>query len=106
MISRWERRTATRKQTWAGLTSPPGDAVQVSMSVDGAPLGAAVTTYWFGPDDQPLGYETKTVEAGQQELRFMHENTHDWRGGDYRAEIWVGDEKVNEQEFEISVSAG
>lgn len=82
-------------------TFAPGEPLQVTMSVDDAPQGASVTTYWFGPNDQPLGYETKSVTAGQDQLSFTHDNTHDWRHGEYRAEIWVGDEKVNEQEFQI-----
>jgi hypothetical protein len=79
----------------------PGEPIGLSMAVDDAPRGTMVTTYWYGPNDRALGYEIKEVSPEQQRLRFTQENTHDWEAGEYRAEIWVSDEKVREQEFEI-----
>jgi hypothetical protein len=55
----------------------PGEAVELSMSVHHAPQGATVTAYWYGPQDEPLGYETKLVTPGQDQLTFTHDNTHD-----------------------------
>lgn len=80
----------------------PGEPVAVSMAVKDAPEGVTVMTYWYGPNDRALGYETKEVTGQAQRLSFTQENTHDWQPGQYRAEIWVGDEKVTEQEFEIT----
>lgn len=80
----------------------PGEPVAVSMAVEDAPQGATVMTYWYGPNDQALGYEMKEVTGQAQRLSFTQENTHDWQPGQYRAEIWVGDEKVTEQAFEIT----
>jgi hypothetical protein len=80
----------------------PGELVAVSMAVEDAPQGATVMTYWYGPNDQALGYEMKEVTGQEQRLSFTQENTRDWQPGQYRAEIWVGDEKVNEQEFEVT----
>lgn len=79
----------------------PGEPVQLSMSVQDAPQDVAVTTYWYGPEDRPLSYETKQVAPNAERLTFTHDNTHDWAPGTYRAEVWVGDEKVNEQQFQI-----
>lgn len=79
----------------------PGEPIQLSMDVLGATAGTAVTTYWYGPDNQRLAYETQTVTPTQQRLRFRQDNTVDWQAGQYRAEVWIGDDKVQEQSFEI-----
>lgn len=80
----------------------PGEPVAVSMAVEDAPQGTTVMTYWYGPEDRALGYEMKEVTGQAERLSFTQENTHDWQPGQYRAEIWVGDEKVTEQQFEIT----
>ena len=34
-------------------------------------------------------------------LAFHSADTGSWAKGDYRAEVWIGDEKVNQQQFQI-----
>jgi hypothetical protein len=80
----------------------PGEPIQLSMDIRGAGAGTTVTTYWYGPDDSRLAYETKTVAPDQQQLRFTQDNTADWKEGQYRAEVWIGDNKAQEQSFEIA----
>lgn len=80
----------------------PGEPIAVSMSVKDAPQGASVMTYWYGPNDLALSYELKEVPQEAQRLSFTQENTHDWQPGEYRAEIWAGDEKVAEETFEVT----
>lgn len=82
-----------------GLT--PGTQLQLSMSVEDAPQGTVVTTYWYGPENRQLAYESKTVEPQQREMKFSQENTHDWAAGTYHAEVWIGEDKVEEESFEI-----
>ncbi|MDY6948030.1 MAG: hypothetical protein SXG53_20165 [Pseudomonadota bacterium] len=79
----------------------PGTQLQVSMSVADAPQGTVVTTYWYGPENRQLAYESQTVEPQQRQMSFTQENTHDWPAGTYHAEIWVGQDKVEEETFEI-----
>jgi L,D-peptidoglycan transpeptidase YkuD (ErfK/YbiS/YcfS/YnhG family) len=79
----------------------PGQAVHIAMEVGDAPEGAAVMVKWVGPDESPVGEETKTVSGGQKYLNFSSKDTGAWKKGDYRAEVWVGDEKVNQQMFQI-----
>ena len=79
----------------------PGQPVHVAMEVGDAPEGAAVKVMWYGPNDTPMGDETKTVSNGQKYLNFTAKDTQSWQKGDYRAEVWVGDEKVNQQQFQI-----
>jgi hypothetical protein len=43
--------------------------------------------------------------AGQKYLAFTAQDTTSWATGDYRAKVWIGDEKVNIQQFQI-VDAG
>ena len=81
----------------------PGQPIELSMSVDDSPQGTVVTTYWYGPDNRPIAYESKEVNPGEDRLSFIQDNTFDWRQGTYRAEVWVGDEKVEEESFQISM---
>ncbi len=79
----------------------PGDSVVLSMKVEDAPAGSAVKVVWYGPGEMKIKEEQKSVNPGDQYLTFQAANTGDWQKGDYRAEIWIGDEKVNQQQFQI-----
>jgi hypothetical protein len=79
----------------------PGDTVHVTMNVADAPAGSAVKVVWFGPNETRIGEEEKSVESGAQYLTFQSTDTGSWAKGDYRAEVWIGDEKVNQQQFQI-----
>lgn len=79
----------------------PGETLELSMSVEDAPRGTVVTTYWYGPEGRQLAYESQTVDADDRQMSFQQENTHAWAAGTYRAEVWVGDNKVEEETFKI-----
>lgn len=79
----------------------PGQPVHLAMEVGDAPVGAAVMVKWVGPNETPMGEETKSVVDGQKYMNFSARDTKSWGKGDYRAEVWVGDEKVNQQMFQI-----
>lgn len=79
----------------------PGDTVNLAMKVADAPAGSAVKVVWYGPGETKINEETKPVETGAQYLTFQAADTGSWQKGDYRAEVWVGDEKVNTQQFQI-----
>ena len=78
----------------------PGETVHVVMNVADTPAGSAVKVAWFGPGETRINEETKNVETGAQYLDFQTD-TASWEKGDYRAEVWIGDEKVNTQQFQI-----
>lgn len=80
----------------------PGDPVYVAMKVGDAPAGSQVKVVWYGPGDAKLGEESKDVPAGAKTLSFEQAKTSDWAKGDYRLEVWTGDEKVNDQHFNIT----
>ena len=78
----------------------PGEEIHVSMEVGDTPVGSAVKVVWFGPGETQINEESKTAEAGAKYLTFQADTTS-WAKGDYRAEVWIGDEKVNTQQFQI-----
>jgi hypothetical protein len=78
----------------------PGEDVHLAMDVSDAPAGSAVRVVWLGESDARLHDETKTVEVGVEHLTFRVD-TDNWALGDYRAEVWLGDERVNTQHFQI-----
>ena len=80
----------------------PGQPVYLSMEVGDAPPNSAVKVVWYGPNETKIGEENKPVVAGQKYLNFTSADTKTWAKGDYRAEVWIGDEKVNTQQFNIT----
>lgn len=79
----------------------PGRPIHLAMEVGDAPPNSQVKVVWYGPGETKVGEETKPVVAGQKYLNFTASNTGKWAKGDYRAEVWIGDEKVNTQQFQI-----
>ena len=79
----------------------PGQPVHLSMEVGDAPPNSAVKVVWYGPNETKIGEENKPVVSGQKYLTFSANDTASWAKGDYRAEVWIGDEKVNTQQFQI-----
>jgi hypothetical protein len=77
----------------------PGETVNIAMKVNDAPAGSAVKVVFFGPGEKNLGDETKQT-TGAKFLTFQ-KSTKGWAKGDYRAEVWIGDEKVNTQQFQV-----
>ena len=79
----------------------PGDDVYLAFDVGDAPAGSEVKVIWYGPGETRIGEESKAVAAGTSTMSFQAADTASWQKGDYRAEIWVGDEKVNQQTFNV-----
>lgn len=78
----------------------PGETVYITMNAADAPAGSAVKVVWYGPGETKINEEEKQVATGAQYLTFQAD-TASWAKGDYRAEVWVGDEKVNTQQFQV-----
>jgi len=79
----------------------PGQAIHLAMEVGDAPPASQVKIVWYGPNETKIAEESKPVTAGVKYLNFSATDTAAWAKGDYRAEIWIGDEKVNTQQFQI-----
>ena len=84
----------------------PGDPVYVAMNVGDVPAGSQVKVVWIGPGEAKIGEDSKSVAAGVSTLSFSATETAKWAKGDYRAEIWVGDEKASDQHFNETVKSG
>lgn len=79
----------------------PGQPIHLSMETGDAPPNTTLRVLWFGPNETILGEEQKTTQTGTRYLSFQAPDTTSWAKGDYRVEVWVGDEKVNTQQFQI-----
>jgi hypothetical protein len=78
----------------------PGQKVHITMKINNAPAGTAVKVVYMGPGDTKVGEENKPVPAGATYLAFEKDTTG-WAKGDYAADIYAGDEKVNTQHFNL-----
>ena len=90
----------------AGDDFAPGQPVHVTMEVGDAPPNSTVKVVWYAPGETKITEENKPVVAGQKYLAFSANDTKSWKQGDYRAEVWIGDEKVNTQQFQIVPASG
>jgi hypothetical protein len=79
----------------------PGEDIYLTMDVSDAPPGTAIKVVWIGPGDKQIARQEQSVAAGVPTLKFVKQDTRGWKPGDYRAEVWVGDEKVNDEHFDI-----
>ena len=77
-----------------------GQTAHLSMAVGDAPAGSAVKVVWFGPNDVRIGDQVETIAAGQRYLTFKN-STQGWAEGQYRVEVFLGDEKVGTEGFDI-----
>ena len=83
----------------------PGQKVYITMKVKDAPANTAVKVVYNGPPGTTkVGEETKNVPAGATFLTF-EKDTKGWQKGDYSADVFVGDEKVNTQHFNLADAA-
>jgi hypothetical protein len=81
----------------------PGDDVYVAMEVGDVPAGSTVQVRWFNTEgDTKVGEESKAVAEGTSFLNFKAPDTSSWAKGDYRVEVWYGDEKVAEEQFNLT----
>jgi hypothetical protein len=84
-----------------GDSFSPGQPILLSMTVKDAPANAAVKVVWYGPNETKIRTEQKSVPVGASTLAFSSTDTAKWALGDYRAETWIGDEKVDTENFKI-----
>jgi len=80
----------------------PGEPIFIEMQVGGAPAGTAVKVAWYDANNQKLAEDQKTVGKKVKYVDFQAKDAASWPQGDYRAEVWIGDQKVNTQQFTIA----
>lgn len=84
----------------------PGQTIYIAMKVADVPATSKVKVTWYGPGETKIGDDEKSVPTGAKYLTFENSKTSSWAKGDYRAEVWVGDEKVDTQQFNITDKSG
>ena len=78
-----------------------GQPVFVAFMIGKAPAGTPVTVDWYGPNNQQLASDPKTVSRGQSTMSFSSKDTSGWGQGDYHVDISVGGQKVDSERFGI-----
>jgi hypothetical protein len=86
----------------------PGETVYLAMEAEPSEetAGQNIRVVVYGPDGAEVASEEKPFPAAEGYVNFQWADTANWAAGEYRAEIWLGGEKVNEQEFNIGDEAG
>lgn len=79
-----------------------GDAIHASIAVGDVGAGSKVKAVWLGPEGVRLFDETKEVAAGVAFLAFHAPSTRAWAAGDYKVEIYLGDELASSESFDIA----
>lgn len=78
-----------------------GDAVHASVAVGDAGAGSKVKAVWSGPNEQRIFEEVLEVKQGAAFLVFRSPDTKTWAPGDYKVEIFLGDELASSESFDI-----
>jgi len=80
-----------------------GEEIHVAVPVNNLAPQSRVRVAWFGPGDDLLAEDTTEVPANEeaQYVSFSMAAREDFDPGEYRAEIWMDDEKIDEQRFAV-----
>lgn len=84
----------------------PGETVYVSMAVDDAPADAAVHVVFYDASGRKVAEDEKKVPAEALYLYFDSGDTANWPPGDYRVEIAVDGEVVDERALTLAAKEG
>jgi hypothetical protein len=84
-----------------GNNFPAGQPIFVAFTIGKAPAGTPVTADWYGPNNQQLATDQKTVTRGQSSMSFASKDTTGWGAGDYHVDLSVSGQKVDTERFEI-----
>jgi hypothetical protein len=82
----------------------PGETVYVSMAVDDAPADAAVHVVFYDAGGQKVAEDEKKVPAEALYLYFDSGDTANWPPGEYRVEIAVDGEVIDEQAVTLALA--
>ena len=81
------------------------DAQRMIAKWGGAPVDLTVTEFWMvhslARHPGHVKDRDQLMRDAQLGLNFTAPNTRTWKKGDYRVDTYVGDEKVNTQQFQV-----
>jgi hypothetical protein len=81
-----------------------GDGIHASIAVGDVGAGSKVKAVWLGPEGARISEEVKDVAAGVAFVAFHAPSTTGWAPGDYKIEIYLGDELASSENFDIVAS--
>jgi hypothetical protein len=79
----------------------PGEEIHVAVRVEQPAPEARVRIVWFGPNNDLLEEEARLVSSDDEYVSFSIAGNKAADPGEYRAEVWVDDEKVDERRFAV-----
>lgn len=81
----------------------PGEKVHLAVKLEPQPdTSGEVRVTWYGPDDSLLAEDAQHVPRNNRYISFTAGETSDWNPGTYRAEVWLGGQKLAEQRFALA----
>jgi hypothetical protein len=80
----------------------PGEPIYITMQVGTAFAGSPIKVAWYDANNQKVGEDQKTIAKHETQVSLQAKNASSWPAGDYRAEVWMGDQKVSTQQFTIA----
>lgn len=78
-----------------------GDSVHASIAVGDVGADSLVKAVWLGPNGARIADEIQPVKAGAAFLVFHAPETSTWAVGEYKVEIFLGDELAASDSFDI-----
>ena len=79
----------------------PGEEIHVAVRVEQPSPQARVRIAWFGPNNNLLGEDARPVSSDDEYVSFSIGGNKAIDPGEYRAEVWVDDRKVDERRFAV-----
>ena len=79
----------------------PGEEIHVAVRVEQPSPKARVRIAWFGPNNNLLGEDARPVSSDDEYVHFSIGGNKATDPGEYRAEVWVDDQKVDERRFAV-----
>ncbi len=78
-----------------------GETIYASIAVGDVGSSSKIKAVWLGPDGVRISDEIQSVVAGAAFLVFKAPNTSGWSVGNYKVEIFLGDELASSEGFDI-----
>ena len=84
-----------------------GDEIHLAVKIEPQSATASeVRVTWYGPDDALVAEDAQTLPGTDRPVSFSTGKTTDWNPGMYRAEVWLGNQKLTEQRFALAPKDG
>lgn len=79
----------------------PGEPVHMAVEIADAPPETPVRVVWYGPRDEVRAEDIKPIQPQHKYISFTAAEPIVSDPGQYRAEVWIDDELVDERSFAV-----